>query len=71
MDRHLKATMLLKQHGWKLLRNLYEDGTSRFEIWCKPKRGTMIVQFWEEGSVTTYFEGGGMTWESLEIELTK
>ena len=70
---HTKARDLYRQNGWELLREERISGIvpSTLLFYGKAPRGTSIAQLWDDGGVTTYFEGGGATWEDLEKELAK
>lgn len=62
-------------HGWRSMSILSspKDWANPFdiEVWAKGGR-VMLAQIWSDGSgVATYFEGGGSTWEQLEVELAR
>lgn len=74
-DRHKKMRDLLTTHNCHRIAEFAGPETTdpcHMELWGVPHRGTLILQFWSEGGVSTYADWPtGVTWEELETFLSQ
>lgn len=71
-ERHNRGREMLAKHGYRCINGCVGPQATEkntLEFYTGPK-GTIILQFWEDGSVTTFAEWPlGHTWEELEEAL--
>lgn len=69
-DRSAKAVELLLKAGCRCLNTCTGPKTftkNRLEFWGVPNRGVVILEIWEDGSVSSFADWPlGTTWEDFE-----